>query len=234
MKIGVVPYLNALPLYHFLDQEVLLETPVKLTQMMETGDLDLALLPVFSYFQHPEWHIIPEAGGIISSGPVESVLIFYKKHIEKPADIKTIQYTSDSKTSVGLTKVLRHFFWKAPPLIETTDHPDAILEIGDRALTFDHTGYQVIDLGEIWTNWTKLPFVYAAWISRKPLSEDIKNQLIQSKEKGLKNIKEIIDLDSPISQDIRKPYLTKSIQYDLTPEALEGMKLYQDYLSRLP
>jgi chorismate dehydratase len=232
MKIGVVPYLNAYPLYYYLDHPVIKETPAKLSQMMESGDLDLALLPVFTYFKNPKWQIIPEAGGIISRGSVKSVMIFYKNHLQSSEEIKTIQYTTDSRTSVGLTKVLRRFYWKQPDFIEVDENPDAVLEIGDRALTFDQTGYKSIDLGEIWTNWTNLPFVYAAWISRVDPSP-VKNQLIQAKEKGLENISEVIKNTHELDLKQRKEYLTQNIFYELDDQALRGMEVYRNYLKKI-
>ena len=53
----------------------------------------------------------------------------------------------------------------APDLESMLRRTDAALIIGDNALLLDHAalGLQKIDLGEMWTSTTGLPFVYAFW-----------------------------------------------------------------------
>lgn len=235
MRIGVVPYLNALPLCFYLKHPVHFATPVELDKQMSTGSLDVALLPIVSLFENRDFHPLFEAGVIQSSGPVQSVVLFYKDHLEKPTDITSIKWTTESRTSVALFKVLYTFYWglSLDGLDQTSNNPDAFLEIGDKALFFDKPGFRRCDLGQVWTHWTKLPFVYASWASRETPSQELIDSLIKAKINGLKNIDEIVKNNHDLPLDRLRHYLTKSIQYEMAPESIEGIRLFKDYCFKL-
>jgi chorismate dehydratase len=60
---------------------------------------------------------------------------------------------------------------------------DAFLLIGDEALLHRAgvKGYPYLaDLGEVWNDWTDLPFVFARWVARKEMPASEKNQLCQA------------------------------------------------------
>jgi chorismate dehydratase len=71
---------------------------------------------------------------------------------------------------------------------------DAVLVIGDPALILQarHTYPHRYDLGEVWKNWTGLPFVFAVWAARRggpgQSVREIHQALLQSKEWGLANL----------------------------------------------
>ena len=112
-----------------------------------------------------------------SRGPVASVAIYTRV---EPRDIRSIAMDTSSRTSVALaTVLLRRAFgvdaggrcrWRR---ISTAmlARADAALIIGDNALFLDpqsaarHPAPAIrkIDLGELWTESTGLPFVYAVW-----------------------------------------------------------------------
>src|SRR3990167_3959329 len=230
LKIGVVPYINALPLYRYLPCPVVMGTPVELDRKMSDGDLDVALLPIFSFFKNPAWRPVYEAGVIQSYGQVESVGLFYRENIPDYRKIKSIKYSEESITSISLFKVIYSLFWKGGlSLLETRNpKPDAYLHIGDKALFFNEPGYKNLDLGDEWTKETGLPFVYSAWVSRKEVSRDLLNTLITAKKEGLTKREEIIRSLHDLPLDRMRHYLTKSIQYDITLKSLEGIKKFQD------
>ncbi len=229
MNIGSVPYLNALPLWRFYPGPIQLHTPDQLEILIGQKKLDVALLSLMSVLTNPlllPWH---DAGVIQSFGPVESVLVYY--NTESPSHIKSIHYTSQSKTSIVLFKILfKHVFGQNPfALDETTQTPDAILRIGDEALKAAPLGYKILDLGEVWTQWTGKPFVYALWAALPEVSSDIKTNLINARKKGLTQISELIAPQNGLSADRVRHYLTKSIQYETNPQSLEGIRLFQKY-----
>ncbi len=230
LRIGVVPYLNALPLYRYLPLSVRFETPRELDRLMVAGELDIALLPVFSFFKNPNFIPLFEAGAIGSDGPVESVALFYPEKLEKPTSIRSINYSEESMTSVSLFKVIYSQFWKMnlKTLIETKENADARLVIGDKALFFNESGYNRVDLGEEWKKQTGLPFVYAIWVSREPLDKESINMLVQAKKEGLKRIDEIVEGIKDWPKEKVYAYLTKSIQYEINIKSLEGLKKFQD------
>lgn len=230
MKIGVVPYVNALPLYRYLPYPVTYGTPVELTGQMEAGELDIALLPTFAYFQNSSFHPLFEGGVIQSKGPVESVALFYSKNRENPLWIRSINYSEESITSIALFKVIYSLFWKQNlNRLETSqDKPDGQLMIGDKALFYENPDMKKLDLGEEWTKQTGLPFVYAFWVSRENLPQEVVDTFVQSKKEGLIRLEEIVRSINDYPQDRIRDYLIKNIHYEMTLPALEGLKKFQD------
>lgn len=234
MKIGAVSYLNALPLCRYLPYSIRYEKPAVLESLMQSKELDVALLPAFSFLRS-SYHPIFEGGFIQSQGPVESVLLFYKESLSHPREIRSIRFTQASRTSVNLFKVLYSYCWEKDlkQLPEVQDDPDAVLEIGDQALFFDRRGYKVCDLGETWTSWTQLPFVYAFWVSQQKLPEEVIAKFRQAKEEGLRRMDDIVNEVKEWEPQALRHYLTKSLQYEMLPHSLDGLRLYQDYCFRL-
>ncbi|MBI2340478.1 MAG: hypothetical protein HYU99_08980 [Deltaproteobacteria bacterium] len=230
LKIGAPPYINTLPLVRYLAQTVVFGAPRELEEKMGAGELDVALLPIFSFFKNPSWQVAYEAGVIQSCGPVESVALFYRKNLDHPSKIKSIKYSEESVTSVSLFKVIYSVFWKHDlSILEARNpQPDAQLHIGDKAIFFNEPGYKRLDLGEEWTKQTGLPFIYAAWVSRKPLSQEMLGALIAAKKEGLARREEIVRGLHDLPLDRMRFYLTKSIQYDFTLKSLEGIEKFKD------
>lgn len=231
-KLGMVPYINALPLWKYLTHPVHLAHPSELKRLILNRALDYALLPVLAYLNNPELEIIPEAGVISSNGPVQSVGIYYDPKLNSPRDIESLKLTPDSVTSVGLTKVILTQKWNRDwqeLTINPSYQPQAYLEIGDKALFFEQKSeFKFCDLGEEWTQWTQLPFVYAVWVKRKGVSTEMESDLIRSKQQGLDKIEEIISEIHDYPRNVVHPYLTKSIQYEMTPQALKGLELFRE------
>lgn len=234
-KIGVVPYINALPLYYYFGRPVQKEVPSKLIELLLLKRLDLALIPAFAFLDTPALHPILEAGVIQSLGPVESVCLFYDKKLASPKDITSLSITTDSVTSINLFKVIYSTFWGKnfdQLVIKTTKHINR-LEIGDKALFFERHGQKKLDLGEEWTKNTGLPFVFALWACHGSVDQQIIQELIIAKKKGIANCEQIaLNLTQyPIKKVL--PYLTKSIHYEITRPGLQGLKKFQDYCFEL-
>lgn len=235
MRIGVVPYLNALPLCRYLKRPVIFGTPIELTDRMERGELDIALLPSFAFFSLKNTTPIYEAGLIQSCGPVESVTLFLRRGIENMSGIKTIKYSNESVSSNILFKVLLKFLIRRDlsALREVTENPDGKLLIGDKALFEENRGGKKVDLGELWTDWTGLPFVYAMWVANRSVPKEIVNDLIAAKKEGLSRIDEIVASCRDLPPARLKNYLTQSIRYDMRSDSLRGLAAFQDYALRL-
>lgn len=229
MRIGAVPYLNALPLTRFISHPITYGVPAVLEAQMKAGEIDVALLPIFS-FLNSNYHSLLRCGVIQSNGPVESVLLFHRKEIAHPGQIKTIQITPESRTSIALFKAIYSLHWglKWEALQLTDDSPDAILEIGDKALAFDDPRYVSMDLGKLWQDWTGLPFVFAGWVSRGPEGEAFAPVLLEARRQGLARIDEIVQSTRDFPEARLRHYLTTSIQYEMVPASLDGIRKYQD------
>lgn len=237
MRIGVVPYINAYPLYLRLAYPVIKATPAELNRMIVKGDLDLALLPVFATFNNPNLVPFYEGGVIQSCGAVDSVCVFYKENIDHPSQIKKINYTSDSVTSINLFKVLFEYYWEGLTAnLQSVDAAgaEALLIIGDDALTFNKPGFKKLDLGEAWTDLTGLPFIYAGWTGQKNTPTSIIPELKQATVDGIKSIPEIMKTISlPLSNDQLARYFKKSLSYQLHENGPKALALFKEYCIRL-
>jgi len=236
-QIGAVPYLNALPLTHYLESPIQFATPAVLESKIADGLLDIALLPAFSYLNNSNYYPLMDAGVIQSTGPVESVCLFIKDGITGPEAVKSIYLTPESRTSVALFKVLFHYLWERDldqiKIESDADDADAQLIIGDKALFFNQPGYQITDLGKVWQDWTGLPFVYAFWVARSEKACEVGKDLKKARIQGLKHIDEIIQRLHDLPKDAMKRYLTESIGYEMKENSLDGLKLFQDYCFKL-
>lgn len=172
-RYGSVPYLNARPLLEGLAGEVgrvRLEVPGVLSRLLVAGELDVALAPVVVALDHPELVLAP-AGAVVARGPVKSVLLFCRVPVEEAA---TVALDTSSRTSAALVRVLcAHRWGTRPRFVPRGPDPDlsgleadAALLIGDPALCARWDGPPPLDLGSEWTEWTGLPFVFAAWFAR--------------------------------------------------------------------
>jgi len=169
LRLGVVSYLNAMPLVYGLETEagmrLQLEVPSGVATSLHGGSVDLGMIPSIEYASG-DYAIVPGIA-IGSVGRVESVRLYHRGPVE---DVRRVALDTSSRTSAALVKiVLRERLGRdpeyvpmAPALQEMLDSADAALVIGDPAL--DETAEQpYLDLGEEWRRLTGLPFVYAFW-----------------------------------------------------------------------
>ncbi|MDR4509147.1 MAG: menaquinone biosynthesis protein [Candidatus Brocadiaceae bacterium] len=239
LRIGVVPYMNAKPLIYGLRKhsdsiELKFEVPSLLPEMLNSDQLDVALIPSIEYFRNGNYVIIPEIS-ISSFGAVDSVKIFSKVPIQ---EIRTAALDKSSLTSCALTKILlKERFHVSPrysPLNKNYDlaeiHTDAVLVIGDNAMKIIDNGFVTLDLGQAWYEFTGLPFVYAVWVVKKDRRITGINKLLKSaKETGMRFIRHLANEESlrlQFSQERCHNYLTKSIRYNLGKEEIKGLERY--------
>jgi len=175
VRLGAVEYLNARPLVYGLDRHadrftVRFDVPARCAALLHAKDVDLGIVPSIEFLRGGPYRAVPGVA-IASEGPIASVAMFTRKPM---AEIRTLALDTSSRTSVALLQVLcaRHFKI-APAMRPMMPEPEAMLRecdaalvIGDIALLFDAeaAGAQKIDLGEAWTAYTGLPFVYAYWV----------------------------------------------------------------------
>ena len=95
-------------------------------------------------------------------------------------EIKKVYLDYQSRSSVELLKWLMKESWGINPEIVHAEDEDyrqeikgttAGLVIGDRALEQRKISTFIYDLGSEWRAITGLPFVFAAWVSTKPLPD---------------------------------------------------------------
>jgi chorismate dehydratase len=161
------------------------------------------------------------------------------------SDVRSIAMDTSSRTSVALVGVLCARLFKIQPAIESRTPEltamlgdcDAALIIGDNALLADPSALEKIDLGEAWTTWTGLPFVYAFWAGRAGvLNEADIEALQQARDAGVLRPDEIARKhfpDAPAHQAIGARYLRDNIKYSLGDDERAGLERFFRYASEI-
>ncbi len=247
IRIGAVNYLNTKPLIFQLEKflphaEVILDLPSRLADRLAAGELEVALIPVVEYLRAGTYALVPDVA-IASRGPVLSVTLFSKVPWPK---ITSIALDVGSRTSAALVQVISRFRYQVMPRLEPLqiDHDpeqvttNAVLLIGDRAMHACLPGFaHAYDLGEEWTNWTGLPFVFAVWALRPGLdSGSIVKALQEAKRRGLANAGPIAAAEAPrlgLGAGFCRRYLDTVLSYDLGPRELAGLKRFAELASEL-
>lgn len=197
-----------------------LAIPSECARRLLDGEADIALVPVAVIPELPEAHIISDYC-IGADGAVATVCIYGDVPIE---EMTSIYLDSHSRTSVMLLRLLLEEYWKLEPeLIPAEEgYIDRIkgatggLVIGDRTIGLDQRFRYVYDLGTIWKNHTGLPFVFAAWVSVKPLEADFLEAFNQALREGMDHLPELqLLLSSPHPDFDLVEYFTHHIDYDL-------------------
>lgn len=249
LKLWAVQFLNARPLYAPLetmkpvgdDGEPLFEIhealPSACAAALESGEADLALLPVGAYAQMPELEVVPELA-IAARGAVETVVVIGHCPLEEATEILL---DGASRTSVALLKVLLHAKGLSPTLTPTPHGEGApavtgttcALVIGDAAFGLGEQFPHVTDLGSAWFQLTGLPMVFAFWAAKPGVLTDAHVKALQAaKVRGLKFAEQhaqayrksvLAEGREALSTNAYANYLRKTIRFDFDSYEREGL-----------
>ncbi len=243
IKISAVSYTNTLPFIYGIENsniinhiELSKDIPSVCAQKLLENKVDLGLIPVAVIPKLNHSEIISDYC-IGASGPVRSVILASYKPLN---EIDTIYLDYHSRSSVMLTRILAKKFWKIN--VKWTDTSDgfenrikeneAAVIIGDKALVVEKKFPFVYDLAEEWIKNTKLPFVFAAWVSNRNLGSTFKTEFNTALRNGLDRINDVIKTYdfSVISDHINpKTYLEKNIDFQLDEKKINGMNLFLEF-----
>jgi len=216
--------------------ELTIDYPSIIARDLARGDSDMGLVPVAIIPRLKEYHINGQFC-IGSEGEVASVCLFSEVPLEQ---VQTVLLDYQSRTSVALLKVLLRFHWKRTPAFINT-HEDyrarikgttAGLVIGDRALEQRPLSPYIYDLGAAWKAFTGLPFVFAAWISNRPMDEGFIRLFDEACGVGVTGLEEVL-LENPYPVYDLRTYYTRNISYQLTPSKRAGLTLFLQYINEL-
>lgn len=254
VRIGAVEYLNARPLVFGLEREprfdVRYDLPAHCAALLHEGATDVGLIPSIEYLRPPagveSYRIVPGIA-IASRGPVASVALYTTRPM---ADVRSIALDTSSRTSAALTRVLcarvfaiaPAFAPHGPGLARMLERCDAALMIGDKALLLASGTLEIggvrrdvekIDLGEVWTAATGLPFVYALWVGRPgALTPDDVRILRDVRDAGVRQPDVVVReyfCGDPALQPIGARYLRENIKYYLDEDERAGLDLFYRY-----
>ena len=233
ITLGAVSYLNTLPLLEGLTFPIKKEVPAQLLTIFNNGEVDAALLSAYDILQMPDAEIV-DGIAIGCRGAVYSVILAYEGTLK---DLKEISLDPSSHTSNNLLKIiLAEFYGLSPKYLEGSSSPDTALPrliIGDPAIAFrKNASCSILDLGEEWMRFTKLPFVFAMWClnNKSTQKEYLSTCLQEAKKQGLLR-REALAATQP-DPDFALRYLTEYIRYDLGAEECQGLDLFKSLLKK--
>ena len=251
MKIALVDYLNAAPLWWGLKAghrpdgwELCFRTPAQCADMLRSGEAKVGIVPSLEFDRIPDL-CMPVPLGVACAGEVRSVLLFCGGPL---AEIGTVMLDPTSRTSQSLVKILLRTRTASPPRYAEKAWdggslaPDAAaLVIGDRALRLRKGwGGTVVDLGREWFEETGRPFVFAVWAAQKlPDEEFVAEALLRSYHFGAEHLEEIVTKYAPkvgLSQEEVRDYLTVALHHPLREPDYEGLREFWEraWLEREP
>jgi len=236
MRVGSVPYLNAVPLTRGIEDQIVFVPPARLAELLRANKLDAALVSVTEVLFNDRYNVL-DGVAIASLGEVQSVILAHRKPLE---ETHAIFCDTASLTSVNLLKVLlaeRGLSAEFSPLANYADAPfhDAVLLIGDPALDFVRGGHphQIWDLGAAWSEMTRLPFVYAVWALRREADTPALRQVLrEAKAFGLETLDYIISSRAEYDLEFRKDYLGWHIHFHLGADEKRGLARFMELLTR--
>jgi len=242
IKVGIVSYLNTRPLIYGLklppiadEIELIEDTPSQLAELLVNDEIDLGLVPVAVIPQMKEYFISSDYC-IGTDTEVASVCLFSEVPLH---EITKVFLDYQSLSSVALLKWLMKEYWNIDPEIIHADDDDyrkkirgttAGLVIGDRAFEQRKISTFIYDLASEWRSITGLPFVFAAWISNKPLPESFIRRFNEANAVGLSHIDEIVAAQNFDLFDLKK-YYTLHLSYVLDERKRKGMELFLQHLA---
>jgi chorismate dehydratase len=212
-----------------------LDIPSVCAQKLLSGEVDLALTPVAIIPELPQAYLVSKYC-IGSTGKVKTVCIFSEKPLE---EIKHLYLDFHSRSSVALTKLLCAHYWKITPAFIPASQgfeqliagDTAALIIGDRTIGLDEKYPYVYDLGEAWTAWTGLPFVFAAWIAVKPQNQAMMARFNQALQLGIDHLPELVKILPTMPHFDIEGYFRNNISYELDDAKWQGLNRFLNYLA---
>jgi chorismate dehydratase len=189
IRLGNIDYSNCYPIHGPVLEgarpdwlSVIDGTPSDLNRLLANGELDIAPGSSIELARHAREYAALRGLCIGSDGPVESIILATRHPLEE-LDRKVVALPTASATSRCLLRILLESRMGIRPHWVDFDQqqvdplrtgvgsrpdergPEAALFIGDVALRREtQPGETSVDLGEEWTTWTNLPFVYALWL----------------------------------------------------------------------
>ena len=240
---AAVSYLNTKPFLYGIfntqmeeEVEILLEIPSICAEKLKDGSVDFGLVPVAIIPELETPHIISDYC-IGTEGAVKTVAIFSDVEISRITDL---YLDFHSRTSVQLAQILLSKYWQHHPRIHAAEEgfieqiggTTAAVVIGDRCIGLDQKHKYYYDLGTAWLEFTGLPFVFASWVSNKPLPTDFIDRFNVAMQAGLNHIPQLIQLlPTPNSDFDLSAYFNKHISYPFDAPKKKALARFLKYLN---
>lgn len=228
-----------------LDLELVKDTPDHLSDALLSGALDVSPVSLIDLLKNTDDLMVLPDIAIGSDGPVMSCLIISRlplNHLDK----LPVALSSTSRTSVRLAELLLsdlvgvqpEYFSCPPDLAAMMNKAPAAVLIGDVALQAalyeaPRLNLEVHDLGQMWRDWTGLPFVFAVFAARREFAERepemvgrIHADLLQARDLSLVNLEQVCERAArweAFDAATLHRYYTTALDFTLTDRHLAGI-----------
>jgi chorismate dehydratase len=259
-RVGHIEFLNCFPLLwglartgSLLDMELVKDTPNHLSDALVSGALDISPISLIEFFENSEDLVVLPNMAIGSDGPVMSCIIISRLPLRQ-LDKLPVALTSTSRTSVRLAELLlsdlvgvqpEYFLSSADLATMMTEAPAAVL-IGDAALQAaqyeaPRLSWEVHDLGQMWRDWTGLPFVFAVFAAHRKFAESepdlvsrVHTALLHARDLSLTNIDQVCEQAANwnvFDAATLKQYYTLALDFTLTDRHLSGIAEFSEKIT---
>jgi chorismate dehydratase len=176
LKVARIPYLSCEPFYFEMERrglELCDIVPSAFAGAVARGEIDAGPMPLVDCFHMDEQFRFLSGFCLATVRKASSVALHSKRPIHE-LDGAHIGIPGAAATAALLVKVLLTLKHQVRPAAYVTseDAADAVLLIGSEGLRQRHGVWDyphLYDLGEEWSGWTGLPFVFARWVVRRAL-----------------------------------------------------------------
>lgn len=251
-RVGHIEFLNCFPLLwglartgSLLDLELIKGTPGNLSDALVNGGLDIGPVSLVELLKNAEDLVVLPDIAIGSDGPVMSCLITSRLPLGQ-LDRLPVALGSTSRTSVRLAELLLsdlvgvqpEYFFCPPNLAAMMEEAEAAVVIGDTALRATlyeapRLSLEVHDLGQMWHDWTGLPFVFAAFAARREFAERqpevvrwVHADLLQARDLSLAKVDQVCEQAArweTFDAATLKHYYTAALDFTLSDRHLAGI-----------
>jgi chorismate dehydratase len=245
VRISIVSYTNTIPFRwglaaSGLSEEIDLyeDIPSECARKLLAGEADLALLPVAVLPLLDKFHIVSQFC-IGADGVVDSVKLYSEVLVN---EVKEVLLDYQSRTSVALARILFRKHWKhgvtftdaAPGFEDSVTGTTAAVVIGDRTFSLNGRYKFEFDLAEEWKKFTGLPFVFAAWTSKRPLDAQFVRKFNEALAFGVANTERAVSelpIPSSITRKQATDYLKHRIDYNFDDRKQKALDRFLQFVS---
>lgn len=237
IKVSAVSYTNTLPFLQGIKASselsnqinLSVDVPAECARKVIQNEVDLGIIPIAALTKIPNYYIITDYC-IGSNGPVDSVFIFSTKPIH---EIQSLRLDTQSRTSNGLARILLKYYWKQDVEVKMKGEADAFVLIGDRTFGQKDQVPYAYDLGEIWKEFTGLPFAFAVWVANKELPAKFVQDFNQALREGVSHPEDVIPGLKNYPNFDYKYYLTQNLDFNLDSQKRLAIEKYLEYYKSL-
>lgn len=245
MRVGRIPYLSCEPFYFDMERRgiVLYDlAPSALAGAAAKGEIDAGPMPLVDSFRLDEQFRFLSGFCVATIRKAGSVVLHAKRPIEDLTGAR-IGIPGEAATSFRLLQVLLALKYQLQPeaYVAIEDARDAFLVMGNEGLRQRHGVGEypyTYDLGEEWSQWTGLPFVFARWIVRKDMDRKAIVMLEDALYVGLQDWADGLFRSSPSRDQLRmhpRDILdyTQGLRYFIGVTEQRAIDLFRRYLDQL-